>query len=105
MSDNYYPHLIAYCTTPCPQCGGVVGFGDVMSWPAEHGGEYRGSYLSCSRCSWITDVLIDEDEYDDEDLPAEFFDIHEQVLGWDINGYYVNCCEGPVLEGGTGNHP
>jgi hypothetical protein len=102
MSDNYYPHLLAYCVTPCPQCGGVVGFGDVMSWPAEHGGEYRGCYLSCSRCSWSTDVLIDE--HDDDQLPDEFFSSAGPVLGWSPDGRFLCGCEGPVLEGGTGNH-
>ncbi len=103
MKGEYYPHLIAYCTTPCPQCGGMVGFGDLSDWPAEHGGNHVGIYLSCSACSWSTDVYIEDDN--DRQLPDEFFDSQGQLLGWSPDGRWLNGCEGPVFDNGIGKYP
>jgi hypothetical protein len=101
MSD-YYRHVTAVCAVPCLKCDGVVKYGDLLNLPAEEGGDYRGSYLSCTECGWEAVQALDDTA---EELPGEFFDVLFHLVGWDIQGFYVNCCEGPVLEDGWGNHP
>lgn len=82
---------------PCPDCGGVVEFGQLTNWPVELGGDEIGVYLHCQQCEWRSETFH-EDE--DTDLPAEFFDQEHLLKGWSLNGRYVNGCNGPVRERG-----
>lgn len=99
MSD-YNRYLTAVSVVPCPRCDGVVYYGDVLTNPPDY--EYRGHFLECRACGWEAEQLTYST---DEDLPDEFFDSVFHLVGWSLNGVYVNCCEGPVREGGWGNHP
>lgn len=101
MSDNYRQET-AVATTPCPQCGGVVWYGDLLSSSDEQESDHRGLFLSCSTCGWDIEQRLDDTA---EELPGEFFDALWHLAGWSKDGRYVNCCEGPVVEDGWGNHP
>lgn len=75
----------AECVKLCPNCGGKLFWGDVYNWPPDRGGDWQDCEIHCHTCGrqWDSDDL---DVSDDQGI----------LIGWSLDGYFVNGCEGPV---------
>ena len=99
---DYYRTSTAVAVQPCPQCSSTVFFGELLNAPPESQEfDYRGMFLACGTCGWDVEERLDDTS---SCMPGEFFDVLWHLVGWSLDGRYVNCCEGPVMEGGWGNH-
>lgn len=83
---------------PCPKCGGVLRTGEEWDTDPEWGGNRQCSIISCKNCGRFWN-----DEDMEEGTEPNLYDDQGNLLGWDLEGYWVNGCEGPIkpLSDGT----
>lgn len=73
----------------CPKCNtGTLLWEQLFDWPPFLGGDFVDDVIRCTRCGT-------EWEFE-ASFPPGTFDEHEQLIGWSLNGFYINGCEGPV---------
>lgn len=80
-----------YSIVPCPLCGGLLRSGEEWDTDPEWGGNLQDFIISCKSCGHFWN----EDDMHDGKAP-NISDRHHNILGWDLDGYWVNGCEGPV---------
>lgn len=73
----------------CPKCNtGILLWMSVFDWPYFLGGEWLDQIIRCTRCGTVWEFVAS--------FPPGTFDDKENLIGWALNGYYINGCEGPI---------